>query len=251
MKIDYVLVSANVCGHYLELFPLVFRIWKERFNIYCYLILISDHIPLSLEHFSNYIILFPPIEGINDIFVAQTIRILYPALFDNKNILISDIDIFPISDNYFIKSIEHISDDKFVTYTDRYVKQNMYAICYNVANSNTWKEIFKINSIDDIVRTLRNWYNVKYDGTKNCEGWFTDQLKLYEIVNKWKQERVIILKDRDLNFKRLDKRHRNNIVKNIDLYKKNLLTYTDFHCIKPYSKLKHYILVIINEILNS
>ncbi|MBA42768.1 MAG: hypothetical protein CMF62_02020 [Magnetococcales bacterium] len=249
MKIDSILVSSNVCGHYLDLYPLVFRTWYDKFNIRCYLILIADKIPDNLKHLSDYIILFEPIPNLNDIYVAQVIRILYPALMKG-NVLISDVDIFPISKKYFIDSLEDIDENKFITFTDRYVKQNMYAICYNVANSNIWRDIFKINNKNDIVIKLKEWYNESFDGTKNCNGWFTDQLMLYKYTNKWNKEtnNLIILEDKKLGFNRLDKRERNKIVKEFDKYKSDIGNYTDFHCIKPYSKLKLYIKQLVNEI---
>lgn len=249
MKIDKVIVSSNICGHYLELYPLVYRIWKDKFNLDCYLILISDSIPENLNYLKEYIILFNPIENINSIFTAQFIRILYPALLEG-NILISDIDIFPISENYFINSIKDFQESKFITYTSRYKSQNMYAICYNVANSKIWKQISNIKSLDDIRERIKLTYNINYTGQKNCDGWFLDQQELYRYVNKWNKisNDLIILEDQKLNFKRLDKRVKKEIVKNIDFYCKNINNYTDFHCIKPYSKLSYYIKKIVNEI---
>jgi hypothetical protein len=166
MKIDFVLTAGNINSHYTNLYPLIYKIWKERFNLDCYLILVADEIPDYLEELKNYIILWKPIENINNIYVAQVIRILYPALFKNKNILITDLDIFPVSRKYFIDSIKDVDDNKFISYTNRYFKQKMVAICYNVAKSEVWSDIFGINTEDYIRKFLIEYYNNEYNGIK-------------------------------------------------------------------------------------
>ena len=87
MKIDFVLTSCNENTYYLNLYPYVFKVWKQKFNLNLYLILISNEIPDNLLEYSKYIILFKPIENMNTCYIAQVIRILYPSLFENSNIL--------------------------------------------------------------------------------------------------------------------------------------------------------------------
>lgn len=271
MKIDIVLTACDLNDHYLKLYPLVYDVWKKKFGLDCYLILIADSIPPELtnnttasHNLEQFVILFPPIPNIHSAFVAQVIRILYPCLFENDNVLITDIDIMPISGKYFVDSIKDIPDDKFISYTNRYMKTNMLAICYNVANSRTWREIFAttslstISTISDITNTIISWYNPEYTSIKNCAGWFTDQLKLYEYVMAWDgvirgatEGRLCILDDSELSFKRLDKRHKQYIVSNMNVVLEDIKkgTYSDFHIIKPYSKFKNHIHRIKNSIL--
>lgn len=240
MKIDIVLTACNLVNKYISYYPIIYKVWKERFNLDCYLILISDEIPDILVKYKDYIILFPEFENINSAYISQVIRILYPALFENKNVLITDMDIIPISHHYFIESIKEYSNDNFITFTDRYAYREspMYAICYNIANSETWKEIFNIRSIDDIKLKLKEWYNINYTGIKNCNGWYTDQLKLYENLQNWKnkESKLIILKDNDIKFKRLNNRARDiaYIRNNFNLIKNNIKdgVYSDIHLSK-------------------
>ena len=259
MKIDIVLTACNNNDRYLDLYPYVYKIWKKKFNLDCYLILISDKIDDKLIDYKDYIILFKPIENIDSAFISQTIRILYPSLFDNKNILITDMDIFPISYSYFIDSIKNYSNDSFITYTDRYIKDKQLAICYNLANSKTWKNIFNINNIDDINNILKEWYNKDYTGMKNCPGWKTDQYKLFEYVQKWNNvnNKLVILNDKILNFNRLRKKRvaRTYITENFDIVKKKILTstYTDIHIssIHAYNYRKiNYFKKIVELLLN-
>lgn len=254
MKIDLVLTACDTNDHYLKLFPYIIKVWKQKFNIDCQLVLIANDIPSFLIDYKDNIVLFRPIEGIHTAFISQVIRILYPCLYDNKNILITDVDIFPISYNYFIKSIENLPDNVFVSYRDAYIKQNMLGICYNVANSSIWKEIFNINNIDELIIILKKWYDIKYTGQKNCTGWFTDQQKLFEYVMNWKKNndtRFVLFNDKNMNFHRLDKRQKNFIINNFQKLQTSMNDYTDFHSIKPYSAYKKIIEILVDAICNS
>ena len=253
MKIDLVLTSCNINEKYIEYFPIIYNLWKNSFNLEIKLILISDEIPDNLVEFNESIILFPPLENIHSAYISQVIRILYPALFDNKNIMITDCDIIPISKDYFINSVDKIPNDKFICYRDAYFNQEMIAICYNLANSSTWRTIFNVRTTEDISIKLREWYNPQYDGTKNCEGWFTDQKMLYRYIFNWieKDNRVIHLRDKDLSFNRLDKRDRQYIVDNYKLILERIREreYTDFHIYKNHHKSPIILKEIVNEII--
>ena len=87
MKIDIVFSACNSNPYYLNLFPYVYRVWKEKFNLEFYMCLIADEIPENLKKYESNIILFKPIDSVDTCYQAQTIRILYPCLFENKNIL--------------------------------------------------------------------------------------------------------------------------------------------------------------------
>ena len=251
MKIDIVLTACNLNMYYLNLYPYIYKVWKEKFNLDLYLILISNTIPDVLNNYKKYIILFEPIENINTCYTAQVIRILYPSIFDNLNVLITDIDIIPISINYFIDNIKEYSDDKFISYTDRYINDNMVAVCYNIANSSTWKKIFNIENISDITNILVKKYNSEYTGSKNCKGWYSDQNILFEYLMEFKKEQynlLIMLNDKNTGYKRLDGKSAtklNKIINNKQEIIQNINSYSDFHIIRNY----HTNILLLEEII--
>ena len=59
MKIDIVLTACNNVYKYISYYPIVYKVWKKRFNLDLYLILISDKIPHFLQEYKDTIILFP------------------------------------------------------------------------------------------------------------------------------------------------------------------------------------------------
>jgi hypothetical protein len=236
MKLDLCLIASDLNETYYGLFPFVKDAWNNIIGIPVKLILIADFIPTSLQNYSDDIILFKPIQNIHTAFIAQNIRLLFPSLIKDKNIIISDMDIIPLKKTYFIDSIINIHDN-FIIYRDAYIKQNMYAMCYCAGHTNDWYKLFNINNEHDIINTLKEWYNNSFNGQKNCDGWFTDQLKLFKHINNTNIN-FTVLKDCDIGYKRLDKRDKDYIVKNTaEIYTniKNGL-YSDFHVIRPYYK---------------
>ena len=194
--------------------------------------------PTVLENFKsefpNSVLLYNPVPNIHTTFQAQCIRLLYPALMENETILISDMDIVPLKRQHFVELLSNYDNEQFVTYTDRYIKQKMFAMCYNAAHCSVWQTIFKVKNFDDIATILTRWYNGDYNGSKNCIGWFTDQEKLYS--NAINYNKLIILNDKDTEYKRLDKKQKKYIVENKQAICMSIHNYSDFHFIRPYSK---------------
>lgn len=262
MKIDIVLTACNDNSYYYNLYPYVYKVWKKRFNLDLHMIFIYDKdidlLPSVLTPYKEFITIFKPIPNMNTCYIAQLIRLLYPCLIPNSNILITDIDIIPISHNYFIDSIKDILDNKFITWTNRYLDNKMYAICYNLANTSTWKKIFNINTINDINNFLISKYNSAYSGQKNCPGWYTDQLVLFEYVNNVNNVNnfsndLIVLQDDLIGYNRLNGKSATaleNIKTNKNEFIEKILTYSDFHIIRNYHKNINLLNDIINKIIN-
>jgi len=248
MKIDIVLSACTVNTRYVDNYEKIKKTWENKFNARFILILISENqtLPEKLQQYKDDIVIFY-IHNINPIFVAQCIRVLYPALFDNKNVLITDMDIIPVNINYFNKDLEKYSDEHFITYTNRYMNQKMFAICYNLANSSTWSKLFNINSYQDIEKTLISWYDTNYNGTKNCPGWYTDQLKLFETIIGY--NKLVIFQDSDRNYNRLDKKHRKFAIQNTKLVYENVINniYSDYHFIKNSDNIHNKIMQLITK----
>lgn len=253
--IDFVLTACNNNEKYLNLLPYIIKIWKLRFNLDVKIILVNKEIPEKYKNYKENIILYDKYdEKINTAYIAQIIRIFYPGLFKDKNILITDMDIMPCKKSYFINdNIKNYNKKTFITYTDRYIKNNMFAICYNMANSDLWSKIFNINSIEDVNNKIRLYYNEKYDGSKNCEGWFSDQQILYKYLMEYKKgdnNFLKILEDKKLGYNRLDKSQKETeyILANKKLIIENIKNelYSDIHVFRNY----HRHIKFLEEIIN-
>ena len=109
---------------------------------------------------------------------------------------------------------------------------------WQVSTPKIWKEVFNINSLQDIKDTIIYINSrINYvDGHGNI-GWNTDQLFLYHKVMEWnkKTNNYIFLKDKDTGFKRLN---RNSFNINDNNIRYNIINgeYSDYHCYRPMSK---------------
>jgi hypothetical protein len=242
MKLDCVLTACNKKPLYINFIPIFIKTWKKLYpNVNTKIILISDNIPENLHEYKNNIILFKPLPNISTSFTSQYIRLLYPAILNYKNgIMITDIDMIPMNRTYYIKNIEKYSDDKLIYLRDVLLNLKQIAMCYNVATKNTWSNIFSIKTIDDIKKRLQDVSKrIKYVEGSGKQGWSTDQIDLYNHVMIWnsKTNNLIILKDKNTKFNRLN---RNRFSKINDTLEKNIKNgiYTDYHCLRPYDKYK-------------
>ena len=242
MYLDCVLTACDLNPLYLDFVPIFLKSWKTLLpNVDIKIILIANSIPKELKPFSNHFILFEPIEGMATAFIAQYIRILYPALLRYPNgILITDMDMMPMNSVYYTNNIRHLDDDKFVCYRQICSEIGEIPIMYNIAHHSIWREIFQIHTIPDIVARLNNIYSkINYEDKHGGGGWFTDQKQLFSYVMKWHEQskRFIKLNDIYTGLNRLDRIHLTNVTEDIKRRIK-LGYYSDFHAHRPYKKYK-------------
>lgn len=233
MKIDNVILASNDNQNYLEFWPIVSSAWK-RMGVNPILIYTGKK-KINLEgdvvHFY--------IENIDPVFVAQNIRILAPSLFPNSNSITADIDDLPLSKKYFIDNVKEVPDKMFVVYRWGFITETMIPICWTLANGETWKEIFNINSEKDIVNKIASWYPIIYK--KGHKNWYTDQLKLKKYISKFQKKnpnRIIYFNDQTLHFNRIDRDEIRSVIYNLE---NNKVIYTDYHMPIPYNQYKNLI----------
>jgi hypothetical protein len=143
----------------------------------------------------------------------------------------------PMNKTYYIDNIESYDNNKFIYYRGNVCfNEKQIAMCYNVATPSVWREIFKINTINDIKERLTYIFkkNRILEGHGNI-GWSIDQVHLYKHVMFWnkKTNNFICLDENKTKFKRLD---RHNFI--LDNVKQNIKdgVYCDYHCYRPMSK---------------
>ena len=240
MKLDCIVTSVNENPLYLEFIPIFIKTWNKLYpDVDVKIILIANQIPQEYLQYKENIILFEPIDTVLTSFTSQFIRLLYPCIMNYTNgIMITDMDILPMNRTYYTDHIKPFDTSKFI-----YLRENVcfdtdeIAMCYNVATPTVWKEIFGIQSLEDIRRQLLSisQLNVIKEGHGNI-GWTIDQQFLYIKVMEWntKTHNFICLKEADTKFNRLD---RHTFVMTDDVRKSiSNGVYSDYHCLRPMSK---------------
>jgi hypothetical protein len=241
MILDCVLTAVNEKPLYLDFIPIFIKTWNKLYpNVDVKIILIANKIPDNLLLYKNNLILFEPIKNVLTSFTAQFIRLLYPCILNyNNGVLITDIDILPMNNSYYTKNIIDYDNNKFIYYRDKVCfNKKEIAMCYNVATPEIWKDIFKINYLNDIVNYIKNVSeNTVIKEGHGKTGWSIDQITLYDKVTKWhkKTNNFVQLNEKQTNYKRLDRNHFD--ISNVNI--RNNITagkYSDYHCYRPMSK---------------
>jgi hypothetical protein len=253
MKLDCILTACNTNQLYMDFIPIFIRAWKKLYpDVDVKIILIAHDIPLELGLYSQYITLFPPIEGIHDAYISQIIRILYPSLLSYTGaILTTDIDMLPMNSSYYSKPLELLTSDKFVHYRNGpmyWQDMYQYAICYNAATSQIWKDINGIHTMDDLTTFIQKNYNSTYNGNTDQNEWYSDQTVLYKMLQNWnkKDSQIILLKDEETGFRRLDRSEHIDMETIIPFVQNE--QYTDYHCLRPYKEYKSINETIIDNL---
>jgi len=259
MKLNCILTSVNDNKLYIDFIPLFVKSWTLLYpNVDIKIILIMNKLPENLLEFKNNIILFYPIKNISTAFISQYIRLLYPCILNYENgIMITDIDIIPMNKTYFTKNIKDVENNKFIYYRGNVAfEYKEIAMCYNVSLANVWKDIFKIDSLEQIKKRLIQTYKkINYNNETNNSAWCTDQLHLYKYVMKWNQNtnNLVCLNEKKTGFCRLDRNNFNRKTISDNKVVKKILNgkYSDYHCFRPFEKYKSFnnkILEILNKI---
>jgi len=192
MKLTTVLASVNNNPSYYLFIPKQILFWK-KFNINFYAVFVGSAIPEELVPYSKNIILWNENLDLNHIFVSQNLRIYYTALFDlpdDELIMITDMDMLPTNSKYYCSGLEHFQKDDFIYYRHIDPKKQIY-MCYNAAHPSVWKNVFNINSKQDIINRINETYQNNYNGIPGSTGWFIDQEIMYNNLINYPHLKVL------------------------------------------------------------
>lgn len=232
LRIDRVIVSSDANPLYVPFWPIVAKTWKQLVGITPTLILVAPKDVVVDESLGD-VIRVEPIPGIPTAFQAQVIRLLAPAYYEDDVCIISDIDMIPLSKDYFVNSVAEIDQTCFVTFKDgAFAGQSIpeYPMCYNVAKGSVFKELFNIESVAEIPTIIAHWYALGW-------GWTTDQQILYRTLNAWHQQTNRLVKLGHTVDKRVDRGWWG--------YDPHLVRsgyYVDCHMLRPYHHYEHQLM---------
>jgi len=237
MKIGTILTATDSNPLYSEFIPSFIQAWSRLLpEADICIVYIADELPEQFAPYAKHIQLVKPIQGIHTAFQAQCIRLLYPRfLTRDEGVLITDMDMLPLSRSYYVDSIYKYADNAFVVYRDVCLPAEI-CICYNVAHPSTWKSVFGEKPTEEL---LAEWYSSSlYDGTHGGKGWGTDQQILIQRFHAWSGKKII-LNDRLTGFRRLC-RSEPALFQKRDKLQKDIQAgvYADYHCLRPYSQHK-------------
>ena len=191
MILSTVISSVNNNPEYYMFIPKQILFWN-KFNIKFIAIFVGEKIPDELVIYSNNIILWNKNLDLNTVYIAQNLRMYYTSLIklpDNEMIMITDMDMLPMNNKYYIEGLENFSKKDFIYY--RNIDNNQIYMCYNASHPDNWSKLFNIYSEKDIEDKIIENYNESYNGIPGSTGWFIDQEIMYNKLINYEYLRIL------------------------------------------------------------
>lgn len=152
MDIKYAVVSSNNNPEYLDFWPYVSRAWK-RIGIEPVLFYIdSSYDPKVEEHGKTYF--FESIPDWTIVQQAQSIRLWASKVLDD-NFIISDMDMLPISEEYYKRGTSGIGNSGIISYSSDIIKYRwyrtnpQYPMCYLAGDPDSFNKILELDRFSD------------------------------------------------------------------------------------------------------
>jgi hypothetical protein len=247
MKIDYAVHSSDSNPFYLDFWPLVSRVWREKFNVEPILLYIDENHEIPIDETYGRVIKMKPVPDVPLYLQCLWIRYWWPSQVPEKVCILSDIDMFPISKRYFLGQIEGISNDKYVHLNPNH---EFVPSCYHVAKGKYYKQVLQLHdSWDDSVRFLSNLDMGRphsISGGAVMQRWGVDEHHATERMRTYPDQSLFVLLPR--NQRRIDRSDWNWSPANM-----RRDAYADSHSIRPYNYPVYKPLIdsLVREILNN
>ena len=246
MKINKVILSSDSNILYIDFWESVSKVWKEKFNIDPILLLVSND-NIDMDQTYGKVLRFNIIEELPIYLQTLWIRYWATSLFEDDICIISDIDMYPLSKQYFIDQIKDIDDDKYVHINPCYQSYGTLPSCYHIAKGSLYKEILNLHDKwEDSINHLFN-LNIGRDpggvlSSKNH--WFADEIYSSNKIFNYKEENPDKIKF-------LYREEGRRIDRSSWFYDEDKLSegwYYDSHSIRPYDRYEELIQKMISKI---
>lgn len=203
MKVGTILSACNDVKAYFRFIPLFIKYWKRYApDATIVIVFVASSIPDCLQEWAQYLKRVDVPQGLNSAYVAQIIRLFWPAVIESTDaVLISDIDMLPMTNIQYLR-IETINDPhEFVSACPK-SNRNRPTMCYQIATPQAWALVFGIFSEADVWTRVQEASGV-YDGKHGGVGWGLDEQCLLRFLSLYDKKRFISLES--LQWKRLDR----------------------------------------------
>ncbi|MDP1712214.1 MAG: hypothetical protein Q8K86_07135 [Candidatus Nanopelagicaceae bacterium] len=238
MKIDYAIMSADDNPLYFDFWPIVSKLWKERFDIEPILLFFGSKSPPTTH---GRVIYMPVVPNVPIYLQCLWSRYWFPATDPNKTSIISDIDMLPLSPWYFQDQIHDVPESQYVHLNPCMDTYGLIPSCYHVARGSTFGEVLQLpqsweRSINEVFAS-----GLGRDPGSGQKLWFTDEQFATRKIQSFEDKRrfTFIKRPGGQNGWRIDRPHCAYDLKDLKAGK-----YFDCHANRPFSQHKNAILAI-------
>lgn len=177
-------MGSNQSSYY-DFWEPVSKVWKNKFNITPVLGYITNRNTDLYEDKNGCLVKeFKSVDFCSEAFQSQVVRLFLPK-FLNGVCITTDVDKLPLSKKYFIYDIEKYDNDDLLIFSSNHPSTfniNQYPMCYVASHSDIFNKIFNLET--DWVTFLKNIKNI---------GWYSDQVFLYESIQKYNYPKLKLL----------------------------------------------------------
>lgn len=222
-------MSSNSNPLYLNFWPIVSKIWLQKFNITPILYYIDENHDVKIDETHGIVKRLKPVKNVP--IYLQCLWVRYWSFSEHSNdvCIISDIDMFPLSQEYFIDSISHIKD-KYVHLNPCLDSYGTLPSCYHISKGSLFSEILSLDSSFDVSVKALNDLNI---GGGPKEQWFADERFSSKKILDYQKENpnsvVLLPRKGGQNGRRIDRTNWQ-----YDSKKLSEGYYYDSHSIRPY-----------------
>jgi len=234
MRPDYVVISSDDNPLYLDFLPVVAKQWKEFIGIDVFFLHITDHDSEIMETPYGLCKQIKSIPNVHTGLQAQVSRLYAAHYLPNKNLLTADIDMLPLSKEYFTHDHGTTQDQVLLYTASPYCNVPYHAMCYMLVHGQLLKDILHL---PDTFWEFCVFLNVKYRGA-----WNTDENFLYDCLQNHQEKLVKQTRDTS-HHTRIS---RGNWV--YDIVKLCKGWYIDSHLPRPYMQYKREIDMLIKQV---
>jgi len=233
MKTQYAIMSVDENPYYSEMWDSVACVWRNRMDITPLLVKITND-----KNIENGIVKLPIIEVVDTSVQAQLARFWFASTLKNSICITTDIDIFPISKEYFIGQISAIPNSKYIHLNPIYPQNDeehlQLPACYHVASGDTFKEMLNIpDKWEDFVHQVLKYCENKSCRCGNSKYWFADEVYTRDVLYTKLEDVHLLPREKGYWYRRIN---RSDWSYDQDLLKGDY--YIDAHSIRPYSSYK-------------
>ena len=176
----------------------------------------------------------------NDVLASQIFRILVAHTFESDFVMISDLDIVPLSSKYFSQILPRHAR-QFVVARDVISHENQFPMCYLVASPKLWGEVIsKVNPVHEFSTISKLAKFDKVLSFRGSLGWTFDQRYVFDKLITWSKNGgdLVRLTDSHTRHRRLDRVIWPKILIPILVLNRD---YTDYHRKIPLSNFDTFI----------
>lgn len=175
---------------------------------------------------------------------AQMIRMLLPALYPELKFITTDVDMLPLSGEYFSKACDLVkSDNEIINISaDAYPQQVRLPVCYFMGYGSAFSKVTGVKNRSDISDVMKAWWS-------KGQGWDTDELSFTKMAMEASNNGLVSLKGYARGW--THGMAHNRIDRACWIYDKDLLDkgqYIDSHMLRPLQSYRANLLPLFESI---